>query len=140
RLFGYVEQSFHLVEGTVAEQISLFDPAVARKQVENAAKVVGLHDSILALPDGYDTPASEAAFSQGQFQLLSIARAVAASPEILLLDEITANLDSDTEQRVLDALGRAAEGRTVLSISHRLQEHVNGQRMIRIGESNDEVV
>jgi ABC-type multidrug transport system fused ATPase/permease subunit len=133
RLIGYVEQSFHLVEGTVAEQISLFDPAVARKQVENAAKLVGLHESILALPDGYDTPASEAAFSQGQFQLLSIARAIAASPEILLLDEITANLDSDTEQRVLDALERAAKGRTVLSISHRLQEHVNGQRIIRIG-------
>lgn len=133
RLIGYVEQSFHLVEGTVAEQISLFDPAVARKQVENAAKLVGLHESILALPDGYDTPASEAAFSQGQFQLLSIARAIAASPEILLLDEITANLDSDTEQRVLDAIERAAKGRTVLSISHRLQEHTNGQRMFRIG-------
>ncbi|MDF1494832.1 ABC transporter ATP-binding protein [Caproiciproducens sp. CPB-2] len=133
RLIGYVEQSFHLVEGTVAEQISLFDPAVARKQVENAARLVGLHESILALPDGYDTPASEAAFSQGQFQLLSIARAVAASPEILLLDEITANLDSNTEQRVLDALERAAKGRTVLSISHRLQERVNGQRIIRVG-------
>ena len=133
RLIGYVEQSFHLVEGTVAEQISLFDPAVGREQVENAAKLVGLHDNILALPDGYDTPASEAAFSQGQFQLLSIARAVAASPEILLLDEITANLDSDTEQRVLDALERAAEGRTVLSVSHRLQKHANGQRIIRIG-------
>ena len=132
RLFGYVEQSFHLVEGTVAEQISLFDPAIGREQVEQAAKLVGLHESILALPGGYDTPASEAAFSQGQFQLLSIARAVAASPEILLLDEITANLDSDTERCVLDALERAAEGRTVLSISHRLQEHSNGQRMIRI--------
>jgi ABC-type multidrug transport system fused ATPase/permease subunit len=132
-LFGYVEQSFHLVKGTVAEQISLFDSAVGREQIENAAKLVGLHDSILALPDGYDTPASEAAFSQGQFQLLSIARAVAASPKVLLLDEITANLDSDTEQRVLDALERAAKGRTVLSISHRLQERVNGQRIIRIG-------
>ncbi len=136
RLFGYVEQSFHLVEGTVAEQISLFDPAVGREQVESAAKLVGLHDSILALPDGYDTPASEAAFSQGQFQLLSIARAVAASPEILLLDEITANLDSNTECHVLDALERAAKGRTVLSISHRLQEHVNGQRIIQIGASD----
>lgn len=133
RLFGYVEQSFRLVEGTVAEQISLFDLAVGREQVENAARLVGLHESILALPDGYDTPASEAAFSQGQFQLLSIARAVAASPEILLLDEITANLDSNTEQRVLDALERAAKGRTVLSISHRLQERVNGQRIIRVG-------
>ena len=133
RLFGYVEQSFHLVEGTVAEQISLFDPAVSREQIENAAKLVGLHDSILALPAGYDTPISEVAFSQGQFQILSIARAVAASPKVLLLDEITASLDSDTEQRVLDALERAAEGRTVLSISHRLQECVNNQRIIRIG-------
>lgn len=135
-LFGYVEQCFHLVEGTVAEQISLFDPTVSREQVESAAKLVGLHDSILALPHGYDTPASEVTFSQGQFQLLSIARAVAASPEILLLDEITANLDSDTEHHVLDALERAAEGRTVLSISHRLQEHTNGKRMIRIGTSD----
>lgn len=133
RLFGYVEQSFHPVEGTVAEQISLFDPAIGREQVEHAAGLVGLQESILALPDGYGTPVSDAAFSQGQFQLLSIARAVAASPEILLLDEITANLDSDTERRVLDALGRAAEGRTVLSISHRLQQRAGGQRVIRIG-------
>lgn len=133
RLFGYVEQSFHLVEGTVGEQISLFDPAVGREQVEHAAKLVGLHDSIRALPDGYDTPASEAAFSQGQFQLLSVARAVVREPAILLLDESTATLDSDTERRVLDALERAAHGRTVLSISHRLQEQRNGQRMIQIG-------
>lgn len=72
-------------------------------------------------------------FSQGQFQLLSIARAVAASPEILLLDEITASLDSDTERRILDALERACEGRTVLSISHRLHVNTRNHRIIEIG-------
>lgn len=135
-LFGYVEQSFHPVEGTVAEQISLFDPEIGQDQIERAADLVGLRESILTLPEGYDTPIAAAVFSQGQLQLLSIARAVAASPEILLLDEITANLDSDTERRVLDVLERAAEGRTVLSVSHRLGRHACGLRVIRIGDSS----
>ena len=128
KLFGYVEQSFHSVSGTMAEQISLFDPAISQKQVEDAARLVGLHESILALPEGYNTPVEKAIFSQGQFQLLSIARAVAASPEILLLDEITASLDSDTERRILDALER-----TVLSISHRLHVNTRNHRIIEIG-------
>ena len=133
KLFGYVEQSFHSVSGTMAEQISLFDPAISQKQVEDAARLVGLHESILALQEGYNTPVEKAIFSQGQFQLLSIARAVAASPEILLLDEITASLDSDTERRILDALERACEGRTVLSISHRLHVNTRNHRIIEIG-------
>jgi ABC-type multidrug transport system fused ATPase/permease subunit len=134
KLFGYVEQSFHLVSGTVAEQISLFDASINRQQVETAAKLVGLHENILELEQGYDTPAEKASFSQGQFQLLSIARAVAAEPKILLLDEITANLDSETERRVLEALERACKGRTVLSISHRLHEHTHNQRLVKIDE------
>lgn len=133
KLFGYVEQSFHLVSGTVAEQISLFDPEISFKQIEDAAKLVGLHESIMALANGYDTPAENIAFSQGQFQLLSIARAIAASPKILLLDEITANLDSETERRILEALKRASQGRTVLSISHRLHEHTHNHRIVQIG-------
>ena len=132
-LYGYVEQTFCMVDGTVAQQISLFDPAIDRDKVERAAKFAGLHESILALPQGYDTPCEKAAFSQGQLQLLSIARAVAASPKILLLDEITANLDSETEGRVLSALERAAAGRTVLSISHRLDAVAPGGRIIHIG-------
>lgn len=132
RLFGYVEQSFRMVSGTVAEQISLFDPAISRERVIQAARLVGLDESICVLSNGYDTPAEEVSFSQGQLQLLSIARAVAASPKILLLDEITANLDSNTERRVLDALERACAGRTVLSISHRLQERARSQRTIEI--------
>ncbi len=132
KLFGYVEQSFHAVPGTVAEQISLYDPAISREQIENAAKLVGLHENIVSLSKGYDTPIEDAAFSQGQLQLLSIARAIAASPKIMLLDEITANLDSDTENRIIEALEHASKGRTVLSISHRLHEHTGSQRIIQL--------
>ena len=84
-------------------------------------------------PDGLDTVCSDGIFSQGQWQLLSIARAIAAQPPILLLDEITANLDADTEKLVLSALRSASEGRTVLSISHRLYEDMGGRQIV-IGE------
>ena len=136
KLFGYVEQTFHLVSGTLADQISLSDPCISMEQVRKAAELVGLHTSIMGLADGYDTPAQQIAFSQGQFQLLSIARAVAAEPKILLLDEITADLDSDTQQYILTALARAGRGRTVLSISHRLQEYTDTQRLIEIGKES----
>lgn len=130
RLFGYVAQSFYMVPGTVAEQISLFDKDISQEDVENAAKLVGLHQSILALKDGYSTVCTAFSFSQGQLQLLSIARAVVLNPPILLLDEITANLDSITEQKVFLALERAAQGRTLLSISHRLYQNAqNGLPM-----------
>ena len=93
----------------------------------NAAKLAGIDGAIAALPDGYDTPCSEGMFSQGEWQLLSIARAAAADPAVLLLDEITANLDAETEARVLEALRRASEGRTVLSVSHRIYENLGGR-------------
>ena len=131
-----MEQTFHLVSGTVADQISLSDPCIRMEQIRKAAELVGLHASIMGLPEGYDTPAQQIAFSQGQFQLLSIARAVAAEPQILLLDEITADLDSDTQQHILTALAHAGKGRTVLSISHRLQEYVDKQRLIEIGRED----
>lgn len=134
KLFGYVEQTFHSVAGTVGDQISLFDDSIGQNQIEEAAKLVSLHENIMELDQGYNTPVEKATFSQGQFQLLSIARAVAAQPEILLLDEITANLDSATEIRVLQALERACKGRTVLSISHRLNESTHSSRLIQIGE------
>lgn len=134
-LFGYVEQTVQLVAGTVAEQISLFDPSIGQEQVEAAAKLVGLHETILELSQGYGTPAEKLPLSQGQLQLLSIARAVAAQPQILLLDEITANLDSETEQRVLQALAQACRGRTVLSISHRLNESTHSARLIELEEA-----
>ena len=109
RLFGCVEQSFKRVPGTVLEQITLSDPTISREDAVEAAKLAGLHEVIAGMEQGYDTPCTDALFSQGQWQLLSIARAVAAKPSILLLDEITANLDVGTEQEVLYALRRAGE-------------------------------
>lgn len=129
RLFGCVEQHFYAPPGTMEEQITLFDPSVMHEAVVNAAKLAGLHDTILALPQGYETPYADARLSQGQRQLLAIARAIAADPKILLLDEITADLDAETERCVLDALRSAAGGRTVVSISHRLYEEKGGRRV-----------
>lgn len=119
-LFGYVEQAFHMVPGTVKEQITLYDPSITMEDVRAAAQMTGLSDTIMSLENGYDTPCSDEIFSQGQWQLLSIARAAAAKPKLLLLDEITANLDAQTEKEVLQALKRVSENRTVISISHRV--------------------
>lgn len=131
RLFGYVEQSFHMVPGTVKDQITLFDESVTMDEVKKAAELTGLDDAIMSLPDGYDTKCTADIFSQGQWQLLSIARAAAAQPKLLLLDEITANLDADTEKTVLSALKRVSENRTVISISHRV--NASAGRIITIG-------
>ena len=119
KLFGYVEQSFHMVPGTVRDQITLYDKKISEKQVRAAAALTGLSGAIESLEKGYDTVCTPELFSQGQWQLLSIARAAAAEPRLLLLDEITANLDAETEKEVLDALKRVSENRTVISISHR---------------------
>lgn len=119
KVYGYVEQTFHMVPGTVKDQITLYDTLITDEDVIEAAKTAGLHDAIMELENGYDTICKPEDFSQGQWQLLSIARAAAAKPELLLLDEITANLDADTEKNVLDALNRVSENRTVISISHR---------------------
>ena len=119
KLFGYVEQSFHMVPGTVRDQNTLYDKKISEKQVRAAAALTGLSGAIESLEKGYDTVCTPELFSQGQWQLLSIARAAAAEPHLLLLDEITANLDAETEKEVLDALKRVSENRTVISISHR---------------------
>lgn len=124
---GCVEQHFSRVPGTVLDQITLSDPAITEGMAQNAAKLAGMDDAIRALPDGYNTICIDGMFSQGEWQLLSIARAAAANPAVLLLDEITANLDAETEARVLEALRRASEGRTVLSISHRIYENLGGR-------------
>ena len=119
RIYGYVEQTFHMVPGTVKDQITLYDVSITDEDVIEAAKTAGIHDAIMELDNGYDTICKPEDFSQGQWQLLSIARAAAAKPELLMLDEITANLDADTEKNVLDALNRVSRNRTVISISHR---------------------
>ena len=119
-LYGYVEQTFHRVPGTVKDQITLYDNSFTMEEVRAAARIAGLDATIEQLEKGYDTPCTQEIFSQGQWQLLSIARAAVAKPKLLLLDEITANLDAQTEEEVLQALKRASEGRTVISISHRV--------------------
>lgn len=124
---GCVEQRFSRVPGTVLDQITLSDPTITEEMAQNAAKLAGMDDAIRALPDGYNAICTDGMFSQGEWQLLSIARAAAANPAVLLLDEITANLDAETETRVLEALRRASEGRTVLSISHRIYENLGGR-------------
>ena len=124
---GCVEQHFARVPGTVLDQITLGDPRITREMAQKAAQLAGLDAAIRSFPSGYDTPCSDGMFSQGEWQLLSIARAAAADPAILLLDEITANLDAETEAQVLAALRRAAAGRTVLSISHRVYETLGGR-------------
>ena len=124
-----VEQHFSRVPGTVLDQITLADPSISREDAEKAARLSGIDEAIRALPKGYDTPCTEELFSQGEWQLLSVARAAAADPAVLLLDEITANLDAETEARVLEALRRACAGRTVLSISHRIYENLGGRTL-----------
>lgn len=119
-LYGYVEQTFHRVPGTVKDQITLYDDSFTMEEVREAATIAGLDATIEQLEKGYDTLCTSEIFSQGQCQLLSIARAAVAKPKLLLLDEITANLDAQTEEEVLQALKRASEGRTVISISHRV--------------------
>ena len=129
-LFGYVEQSFHMVPGTVKDQITLYDDSIPDEAVKQAAKMVGLDSSIEALEHGYDTICTPEVFSQGQWQLLSIARAAAAGPELLLLDEITANLDAETERAVLQALKQVSANRTVVSTSHRFSAEMG--RIIKL--------
>lgn len=119
-LYGYVEQTFHRVPGTVKDQITLYDDSFTMEEVREAARIAGLDATIEQLEKGYDTLCTSEIFSQGQWQLLSIARAAVAKPKLLLLDEITANLDAQTEEEVLQALKRASEGRTVISISHKV--------------------
>ena len=124
---GCVEQHFSRVPGTVLEQITLGDPQITEEMAQKGAELAGINAAIQALPEGYATLCTDGMFSQGEWQLLSIARAAAADPAVLLLDEITANLDAETEARVLEALRRASVGRTVLSVSHRIYENLGGR-------------
>ncbi|QSX06773.1 ABC transporter ATP-binding protein [Sedimentibacter sp. zth1] len=131
-IFGYVEQSFHFINGTIKEQINLKDDSISFEQIINVMKFVGLHDYVLNLEHGYDTVAQKNMFSQGQCQLLSIARAMVCDPPIMLLDEMTANLDSDTERYIIKVLKKAGKNRTLLSISHRLSEVLQSDKIISL--------
>lgn len=131
KLFGYVDQSFHIIKGTVADQISLQDESISREQIEKALDFVGLKEYVESLEKGMDTKVvNDTLFSQGQKQLLAIARAIVTNPPILLLDEITANLDSITEERIVSVLDKASEAHTILSISHRLSSMIASDTVV----------
>lgn len=131
-LFGLVEQQFTAVPGSIRDQITLYDPSCSDADIREALTVTGLTDVVEALPNGLDAGMDEKLFSKGQLQLLSIARAIVCRPKVLLLDEITANLDADTEASVIRALQTSARGRTVISISHRLAQSIDKTRIIEI--------
>jgi len=131
KIFGYVDQDFSLIPGTVADQVSLGDPLIDRENIRAALEMVGLHEYVSSLENGMDTDAGgKQLFSQGQKQLLSIARAVVSNPPVLLLDEMTAGLDSITEEKIVAALQRISENHTILSISHRLKSMIESDRIV----------
>lgn len=121
RRMGYVPQRPRLVNGSILDNLRYGSPDAAMGQVVTAARLAGLHDEILAFPHGYHTPVGEGGLklSEGQKQRLALARALAADPDILILDEPTASLDAKTEQSVMDSLHQWRHGRTVVVVTHR---------------------
>ncbi|WP_262430041.1 ABC transporter ATP-binding protein [Paratissierella segnis] len=131
KIFGYVDQSFHIIKGTVGDQISLQDESITREQIEEVIDFVGLTEYVASLENGLDTMVdSDTLFSQGQKQLLAIARAIVTNPPILLLDEITANLDSIIEEKIVSVLQKTRDAHTILSISHRLSSMIASDTVV----------
>lgn len=132
RQLGVVLQDPFLFSGTIAENLQFGRPNATRAEMEAACRAVGLHDFIAKLPMGYSTILSErgADLSAGQRQLLSFARALLADPRILILDEATANVDTETEAKLQDALHLLLEGRTAIIIAHRLSTVRSADRIV----------
>ena len=132
RRIGVVLQDFHIFSGSVFDNIALGNPAVSRERAIAAARTANALDFIEALPQGLDTELSERGqnLSQGQRQLLAFARVLAADPEILVLDEATASIDTETEQLIQDAIGKLTAGRTAILIAHRLQTIQEADRVL----------
>lgn len=129
---GIVLQDTHLFTGTVRENIRYGRLDATDEEVENAAKLANAHFFITHLPQGYDTvlTADGANLSQGQRQLLSIARAAVANPPVLILDEATSSIDTRTEKIIQQGMDKLMEGRTVFVIAHRLSTIRNAQAII----------
>ncbi len=129
---GVVLQDFHIFSGTIYENIALGNSSIDRDRAIAAARTVNAHEFISRLPSGYDTVLSERGqnLSQGQRQLLAFARVLAADPEILILDEATASIDTETELLIQDALRKLTHGRTSILIAHRLQTIQEADRVL----------
>lgn len=122
RTIGLVLQDPFLYHGTIASNIRMYQESLSQAEVEEAARFVDAHDFISQLPQGYDNPVTErgSTFSSGQRQLLAFARTIATKPKILILDEATANIDSETEELIQHSLRKMRQGRTTIAIAHRL--------------------
>jgi ATP-binding cassette subfamily B protein len=129
---GYAPQEAFLFSGSVLENVRFPRPDASLEEVKRVARIVGAHDFIEALPDGYETDVQErgGGLSTGQRQLISFARALAHNPRFLILDEATSSVDTETEFRVRDALGRMVEGRTSIVIAHRLSTIQRANRIL----------
>jgi len=129
RMMGIVPQTVHVFNSSVHDNVTLRDSSISREQVEMALETVGLLDVVNNLPEGADTFIGEGSqqLSFGQTQLLSLARAIVTDPPLLLLDELTSGLDALTEKKVLSAIRGVSEGRSILTISHRLSGIIDAE-------------
>ena len=132
RHFGMVLQDAWLFEGTIAQNIAYGHPGATREQVEAAARAARVDFFVRTLPGGYDTVLSNDAegVSQGQRQLLTIARAMLSDPAILILDEATSSVDTRTERAIVEAMERLMAGRTSFVIAHRLSTIVDADLIL----------
>lgn len=133
-LLGIVEQDIFLFDGTVADNIAYGRRGASRQQIHEAAKLANAHDFILELPDGYDTHIGERGvkLSGGQRQRLAIARALLADPKILILDEATSNLDTESERLIQASLRELMADRTCFVIAHRLSTIIHADQIVVI--------
>jgi ATP-binding cassette subfamily B protein len=129
---GVVLQETFLFDGTIAENIAYSKPDAAEEEIMRAAKIANAHDFIVRLPDGYDTRVGERGhkLSGGEKQRVSIARAIIHDPRILILDEATASVDTETERQIQEAISRLVKGRTTFAIAHRLSTLRNADRLV----------
>ena len=133
KIFGYVSQGFKPISGTIRDQITLHDTSLTLEQVRKARKDSFLDDYVREhIPNGYQAPFSRGDFSQGQLELLNLARALVHEPKILLLDELSSNIDTATEEKLLSALAKAGEGRRRISITHRLSNKLSFNRVLEV--------
>ncbi|MCM3126406.1 ATP-binding cassette domain-containing protein [Paenibacillus sp. MER 78] len=129
---GVVLQETFLFDGTIADNIAYSKPDATPDEIMRAAKIANAHDFIVRLPDGYDTRVGERGhrLSGGEKQRVAIARAIIHDPRILILDEATASVDTETERQIQEAISRLIQGRTTFAIAHRLSTLRNADRLV----------